>query len=681
MKFKLVTLLLLFVTLGVNAQKTDRSQIPEPGPSPTINLGKTQEFKLNNGLQVIVVENKKLPRVSATLTIDNPPAVYGELKGAESMLGQMLGNGTAKLSKDEFNKRIDFLGANVYFSSSYAGFSSLSKYSDELFSLLADAVITPNFTEADFELEKSRAIEGIKSEEKDVETASNRAGKLIIYGEYHPYSQYVTVQDIEKTTLGQVQEFYTDYYRPNNAYLVIVGDVEFNNVKSLVTKLFSNWKPGTITSAKLPPIPKIDKSQIDIVNMPNAVQSILNISYPVKIDKNDPDYYAVRVLSNIFGGDFNSKLNMNLREAHGWTYGARGGVNDDKYIGNFFATAKVRNEVTDSAVFEALKEMKDITANKVDKELLEDVKAKFLGNFILSLERPQTVASQALTIKTDGLPSDFYEKYIERINAVTVEDVQRVAKKYIKPENAKIIVTGKGEQIYEGLSRLGYPVNFYDQYAKPITNPAEKQETSVTAQQVFDKYFEAIGGKEKALKVNTLFEKGVLKVMGQEADLIVKYASPNKSLMSFSIMGMEIKDVFDGETGYASQAGTKMPKDENDIKSARKSHSIFSPLGEDAKNAKVDGISDVDGEQAYKVVYTSETAVSKAEYYSVESGLLLKTEVISDKGGMISTHSGYTAFDGILFPTIISIQAGPQAMEIEIKEIIINSEVSDEDFK
>ena len=137
--------------------------------------------------------------------------------------------------------------------------------------------------------------------------------------------------------------------------------------------------------------------------MPNAVQSVVTVAYPVNLTKNDPDFYAAQVASTILGGDFNSKLNMNLREAHGWTYGARGGVSDSRYIGRFSTNATVRNEVTDSAVVETLKEIKGMTLTKIDKQALEDVKAKFLGNFILTLERPETVASQALTKKTNKL--------------------------------------------------------------------------------------------------------------------------------------------------------------------------------------------------------------------------------------------------------------------------------------
>ena len=192
------------------------------------------------------------------------------------------------------------------------------------------------------------------------------------------------------------------------------------------------------------PSPNVQFTQINFVDMPNAVQSNISLTNNVELKMNDADYHSVLIANKILGGGFGSYLNMNLREEHGYTYGARSSVGTSRYnASRFTAGAAVRNAVTDSAVVETLKEIKRIKTEPVDAKDLANAKAKYVGDFVLALERPQTIARYALNIKLNNLPSDFYTTYLEKINAVTVEDVTRVANKYFKTENARIVVVGK----------------------------------------------------------------------------------------------------------------------------------------------------------------------------------------------------------------------------------------------
>ena len=500
MKTKILSLAIAFMAVSLNAQVA--IPMPKPGPAPTVNLGKSNEFKLKNGLTVIVVENHKLPRVSATLTIDNPPFALGAKKGAESLLGEMLGTGTKTKSKDDFNKRIEFLGAHVNFWEEGASASSLTKYFNEIFGYMADGAMNPNFTESEFADVKKRYIEGLKSNEKSVEAAASRVSNILVYGKNNPFSEFDTPAQIEKITLQDVKDYYNTYYKPNNAYLIVVGDISTKDVKALAEKNFDSWQTGKLNIPAFPKVEEVTKTELNAINMPNAVQSVVSVSYPVQLTKKDPDYYAALIASSILGGDFNSKLNMNLREAHGWTYGARGGVSDSRYIGRFNTNATVRNEVTDSAIVETMKEIKGMTLNKIDQQTLNDVKAKFLGNFILTLESPSTVANQALMKKTNQLSDSFYADYIKNINAVTIDDVLRVSKKYFRPDQAKINVTGKLEQIAPALEKLGYSVNYYDSFGNKTDKPTSgAKTTTVSVAQITDNFFKAIGGTDKVKAV------------------------------------------------------------------------------------------------------------------------------------------------------------------------------------
>ncbi|MBE9490482.1 MAG: insulinase family protein, partial [Bacteroidetes bacterium] len=230
MKTKISILITLFLlSVGVTAQ-IDRSKQPQPGPAPKITLETPGEFILDNGMKVLVVENHKLPRVSYNLTIDNAPITEGDKAGVSSLLGTMLGNGTTNIPKDDFNEEIDFLGASLNFGSGSAFARTLSKYSERMLELMADAAINPLLTEEEFQKEKDKLIEGLKTQEKSIDAVAGRVGGALSYGIKHPYGEFVTEETVNNVTLDNVNAFYQKYFNPNNAYLVIVGDVDFNTI-------------------------------------------------------------------------------------------------------------------------------------------------------------------------------------------------------------------------------------------------------------------------------------------------------------------------------------------------------------------------------------------------------------------------------------------------------------------
>ena len=460
MKIKISAFVALFLmTVGVINAQIDRSVQPKPGPAPKITLEKPGEFKLKNGIEVLVVENHKLPRVSITLRIDNKPIAEGKKAGVSSILGAMLGNGTTNIPKDEFNDEIDFLGANLGFGSQSAFASSLSKYSDRIIELMADAAINPLLTKEEFEKEKEKLIESLKSDKKSVDAVARRVGSALSYGVKHPYGEFVTEETVNNIEFGDVLAFYEKYFNPNNAYLVIVGDVEMSDVKRKIKEHFGKWEKSAGVETTLPkPMANAQYTQVNFIDMPNAVQSNISLTNNVDFKMNDEDYHAVLIANKILGGGFGSYLNMNLREEHGYTYGARTSISPSRYgASRFTAGAAVRNMVTDSAVVETLKEINRIKTEPVDTKNLENAKAKYVGDFILDLESPRTIANYALNIKLNNLPEDFYSTYLAKINAVTKEDVMRVANKHFRPENARIVVVGKGSEVLENLEKKESP--------------------------------------------------------------------------------------------------------------------------------------------------------------------------------------------------------------------------------
>ena len=690
MKTKIFAFITLFVlSIGATAQ-IDRSQQPKPGPAPKISLEVPSEFQLKNGLTVLVVENHKLPRVSYTLTIDNPPITEGEKAGVASLLSAMLGNGTTSISKDDFNEEIDFLGASLNFGSQSAYARALSKYADRVMQLMADGAINPLLTEEEFQKEKDKLLENLKSQEKSVDAVADRVGGALSYGVKHPYGEFLTEESVNNVTLDNVRAFYQKYFTPNNAYLVVVGDVDLKTVKKQVKDYFGGWEKSIDVSNPVPsPNTNVQYTQINFVDMPNAVQSNISLTNNVDLKMNHPDYHAVLIANKILGGGFNSYLNMNLREEHGYTYGARSSVGSDKYAARFSAGAAVRNAVTDSAVVETLKEINKIKTELVTADELKNAKAKYTGDFVLALERPETIARYALNIKTENLPADFYTTYLKKINAVTAEDVKRVANTYFKPQNARVIVVGKGSDVIGNLEKTGIPIKYFDKYANPTDKPefSKPIPDGVTAQTVLNNYINAIGGADNAKGVKSFLISADVTIEGVPLPLTaeMKVMAPNKESMEMSAEGMGVimKQRFNGETGYAEQQGMKRDMTEEEIASKKGENSIFPELYYDMSKVSLESITTIDGKDVYKVKVDNGKNPT-FRYYDVETGLLNRTETTVEAQGQSMTsvvnYSNYSPVGNVQYPYNTAIKAGPQTILMNISNVKVNEGVTAEDF-
>ena len=690
MKTKFYTILaFLFVTVSITAQ-IDRSQQPKPGPAPKISLEKPTEYELKNGLKILIVENHKLPRVSYNLTIDRDPIIEGDKAGVTSLLGSMLGNGTTNISKDDFNEEVDFLGARLNFGFSGGFASSLTKYSDRILQLLADAAMNPLLTSEEFGKEKDKLLEGLKSQAKSVDAVAGRVGGALSYGAEHPYGEFVTEETVNSVSFDDIQSYFTKYFGPNDAYLVVIGDVNTKEVYKRIKKYFGKWKKASDISSFVPEANQnVEALEINFVDMPNAVQSNISITSNVKLKMSDPDYHAVLIANKIFGGGFNSYLNMNLREANGWTYGARSSVGTDKYISRFSAGAAVRNAVTDSAIVETIKEIKRFQSEPVEASALANAKAKYVGDFVLALERPSTIAQYAISTKINELPEDFYANYLEKINAVSIEDVQRVANKYFTADNARFIVVGKGSEVVANLEKLGIPINYFDKYANPVDKPefSKPIPEGVTASSVMASYIEAIGGKTAVESVQTMLFNAEVTIEGApfKPTAVIKSMAPNKSSMEMSIAGMGtiMKQKFDGTTGYSEQQGMKQPMSEEDVAEQASQKGLFPEAHYTADEIELMSLSDLDGTDVYKIKVKG---VSESfRYYDANSGLLLREEATKEAQGQsvttITVHSDYRAVDGVMIPFGRKITAGPQVFGFNASEVMVNSGVTEADFK
>lgn len=695
MNTKIILLLLTtFLIMSCNGTKTstqafDRNAQPKPGPAPKVQLGKPKTFVLENGMKVLVVENHKLPKVSVSLNIDNYPIFEGEKAGVSGILGNLLGSGTKNMSKDAFNERIDFLGASVYYNSLGANMSTLSKFFPEVFGLMADGALHPIFTEEEFAKSKAKTIDGIKSGEKSVENISNRVEKVLAYGNNHPFGEFAKISFIENLKLNDVQHLYDTYYKPNNAYLVVIGDVKFEEVKALVEKHFAKWEKGTLPTYKLPETKNVAATEINFIDMPEASQTQVNIVSTIQLDMNDPDYQAVLVANQIFGGDFNSNLNMNLREAHGYTYGAKSSLPANKYVSLFRAGAKVGNQVADAVVIEIMKELNKMYTEKVSEKALKTVKASYAGNFVMEVQKPETVARYALNIEKFKLPANYYETFLEKINAVTADDVMRVSQKYFNKDNTRIVVTSKGSEVLPALEKLGYKINYFDKEGNPTSKPKALGTISsdLTPEKVLDNYFIAIGGKNKLLALKTLEQIYVFNIQGMGVEQIMKFANPNKMNIETKVGGQPYtKIVFDGTNGYMSQMGSKMPLPKEMLAEFTAKKGILDELYlTETSQLKLDGITQANGTACFKMLVDN-NGTKLIKYFDVKTGLLMKEEkfVKAPDGSDVTIYTDffdYKSVDGILFAQRVITNALGIEAEMNVKSVLVNPSFAEDTFK
>jgi zinc protease len=690
MKNSILLILTILLVSTSSLAQIDRTKQPTPGPAPKINMDRPIEFKLENGLNVMIVENHKLPRVSINLFFDRTPFLSKEKAGVTSLLGSMLGNGTQTITKDAFNEEIDFLGANLSFGFDGGSASSLSKYFDRMIELLADATMHSLLTGEEFKKEKERLLELWKSQDKSVDAIAGIAGGALSYGTAHPYGEFENEASINNVSFEDVREYYKNYFNPSEAYIVIIGDINAEKAKETVAKRFNSWENGNIEEAQMPEAQKNpEQLTINFIDMPNAVQSNISLTSNVKLKMSDPDYHAVLLANKILGGGFNSYLNMNLREEHGYTYGARSSVGSDEYVTRFRTSASVRNEVTDSAVVQTIKEVKRIQNEAVEESALENAKAKYVGDFVLALERPSTIAQYAINIKTNNLSADFYESYLEKINAVTVADVQRVAKKYFNAENARFIVVGKGSDVIKNLEKTGIPIQYFDKEINPIDKPEFQKPipSGVTAEGVFKDYIEAIGGSKAVSNVKTILTNAEVTIEGApfKPSATIKSMAPNKTSMEMYMEGMGtiVKQKFDGKNGFVEQQGRKTEMDTEERAEKQKEKGLFPETYLEKEAINLISLISINGTDAYKIQVTGKN--DSFRYYDAENAMLIRTEDEKDSQGQkltqVSDYSDYKAVNGVMIPHTRTISAGSQVITFVASEIKINEGVSKKDFK
>lgn len=691
MKHFILIILSIFSTAVYAQKKTaelDRSKPPIPGPAPTIKLADIPSFQLANGMKVFVVENHKLPIVSYSIQLDIDPEIEGETAGTANITGELLSSGTKNRSKDKLDNDVDFIGAKLQTFAKGVYASSLKKQQNKLIELMADVVINSEFKQEELDKIKTQTISGLAAEKDDPDAIYKNVKSVLNYTKAHPYGEIATEESVGKITLENCNKYYKTYFRPNVAYMAIVGDVTLSEIKPLIEKYFSAWQKAEISksmfSTPMPP----QKTKVAIVNKPGAVQSVVSITYPIDLKPNSDDVIKAKVLNTLLGGGASSRLFINLREKHGYTYGSYSSLTSDELVGEFSAYAKVRNVVSDSSVDQLLYELNRLKTEKVPQEELDGIKSFMNGKFAISLEDPATIAEFAINIERYNLPKDYYSTYLKKLAAVTVDDVFAMAQKYIRPENATILLVGDKSELAGKMQRFSGadPISFFDNYGNKIKESTTKVPVDVTPKTILESYIKAIGGKKAISEVKDVTTKMNAKFQGMDLKITTQQKAPNKYAMSINMGNMLIqKDVFDGIKGKQSSDQGKAELTGESLEQIKGQATLFVEMHYEKMGYKLNlaGVENINGKDAYKLEVTSPKGLKTTRYYDVETGLRVREleSTNTEKGPIVQITDilEYKEVSGVKFPSSITI-SGAMAMKLTAESINTNLGVEDTEF-
>lgn len=669
-----------------------RSSAPSAAPARAIELGNYEFFKLPSGLNVIVVENHKLPMVSYQVSLANDPIKEGDMAGYVSIAGDMLTKGTKTRSKAQIDAEIDFIGANLSSSGSGMFASSLKKHSPKLLELFTDVLYNPVFPKEEFDKIKSQTLSALAGSKADPNAMATNVSNILLYGKDHPYGEIQTEKTVNNTTLEKCMEYYNTYFKPNNAYLVIVGDITLMEAKAQAEKYFGKWKGGQIPPVQYSTPKEPKDTRVSFVNKDGAVQSVVKVTYPIELTPGSPDEIAGDLMNSILGGGiFLGRLMQNLREDKAYTYGARSSLNSDELIGSFSAGASVRNAVTDSSVHEIFFELNRLLKEPVSEDDLRLVKNSEIGGFARSLEEPQTIARFALNTFKYNLPADYYKTYLSKLETVTVADIQRVSKKFIRPENAHIVVVGSKDEVADKLKRFDADgkIDYYDAFGEVLNYDNVALPAGVTGKTVVEDYIQAIGGNTAVKGLKSLKTMATMNIMGQEAN-VTTYQDVGKYAMSMEVQGMKMQEqILNGDKAMMGGMGQKkvLTSADEGFKDIKKQARIINQLDYFSNGYKLDlkGTEDIDGVKAYKLVVTDEDGKSVTEYYSMKDNLLIRsvsTDGEGEKMTIITTEvRDYRDTNGVKLPYSITILgAAPFPLEMKMTTYEVNKAIDPKVF-
>ena len=680
----------IFLLFHLAQGQVDRSQAPGPGPAPLIRIGTADSFRLSNGIRVFVVENHVVPKVTVSLVLKKDPVLEGDKAGYVELTGEMMRRGTATRTKGQLDEDVDFLGGSLNTSSGSAWATALTRNFDKMFAIFSDVVLHPAFRDSELVKLKKQTLSALEAQKDDPGAISSNVVSVVNYGKDYPYGEVVTDSSVSRVEISDLQRYYHTYWKPNICYMAFVGDITTDHARELVEKYLSRWKRGVVPDKKYPVPAKPSSVVVTVVDRPSAVQTNIHVTDPVMLKPGAPENFPVKVMNHILGGGPASWLFQDLREKHGFTYGAYSSISNDPRVGSFSASASVRTAVTDSSVERFLYELRRIGSQPVDQLVLDSAKNEISGNFALALENPELIASFALNIARYHMPADYYKNYLKSVAAVTAADVRRAARQYVTPDSVNIVLVGNARQFSDSLSRFGR-VQYMDMYGNLVKAPEKKAvPPSVTAQGVIDRYLAAIGGKEKLATVKDMTVHLDARMMNQPIDVTRRYLIPGyfESVMELPDKKLQVLRVLvAGDSVRMQSARGPEPVSEDRRQELLTEARPFAEMDfSDGHYAlKLVGITTIHSRDAYQVDVTASGGGTTSYYFDTQSGLKVR-EVSQEQGPSgavqrVTDFGDYRPAGGVLLAHLIQSQMGSRSIRMTVKDVKINTGLTAGDFQ
>jgi len=438
-----------------------------------VKLPRPRETKLANGLTVLVLEQHKLPTVAFTLWVKTGAlADPKDLPGLAKATAEMLREGTTHRTSAQLAADVDGLGASLMASAEFGADTStvsasgLSESAERLLELMSDVVLNPTFPPDEFAIYQKRQLAQVEQMRSRPTFLAQERLQKVLYGDFAAAVVSATPESLEAMTTARLKDFHDRYYLPNNALLGVVGDIQFDEAVSLIQKAFGAWQSHPVAAPDLGRISPPAPTKITLVDRPNSVQTnILAGDFAVR--RADPDYIPLTVMNRVLGGGPSARLFLNLREKHGYTYGAYSSFTSDIYPGVWRANTEVRNAVTDGSMHELMEEFQRIGTEPVPEPELDEARRSLVARFALDLEQPTTLLSFYMTANYFRLPQDYWDRYPEEVAKVSPAVVQQTAKKYVDLDHLQFVCVGAGKQIKDTLKKYG-PLEVYDADGKRL---------------------------------------------------------------------------------------------------------------------------------------------------------------------------------------------------------------------
>lgn len=690
---KLLLLVAISAITGVNGQ-IDRSVRPKAAAAPAINIKNSEVFKTANGITVVLSENHKLPRVSFNMVMGASPMIEGSKAGANQLMGQLLLSGTAARSKDVLDKEIDYMGATLNADGSSLYLSCLTKHLEKSLGIMQDVLMNPTFPESEFARIKKQAESGLLAAKSSPDEMAGNAERKINFPN-HPNSDVMNEASLAAITREDIVANFKQIFTPDGAYLVIVGDINKEQASKMVDQYFGSWKGTAVYKQDYSSLFKNKGNRVIFVNKPGAVQSVINVTFPVAVRPGEKDQLALNVLNSIFGGGaFGSRLMQNLREDKAYTYGCYSDLQVTRDGSWLSASGSFRNDVSDSAITQLLYEFNRIAEGYVTEDELNLAKSVMAGGFARSLESPQTIARFALNIIRNNLESDYYQNYLKRLEAITKEDVLNMAQKYFT-NGFNIIVVGN-EAVLDKIKVFDADgkIEKLDAFGNEVK---EVKKATISADELLTNYVNAVTltNSPKALakkmkKIKSIAKETSITIPGAPMTLKLTEVNiaPNKEAMKLEAQGMVFQSsYFDGTKGAEKnmQTGEKTMT-EAEITAKKKSAGFFPEMSYKTTGMtyELKGIETINNKDYY-VLATNDGESQRFDYYDVTTYMKYKTNSISQQGGesaeITVMYDDYREVNGLMIPYKLVQVIGEMSLEGTVKEVLFNSKIDDSLFK